>query len=358
MTKIVGIQFNNSGRVYYFAPGEFDFKVGDTAIVETVRGLELGNVAIATRTVEDSEVEYELKPVVRKGTEEDEEQYKVNIELAKEAFEIFKKYVKKLGLPMKPLYSEYTIDQSKVLFYYESEERVDFRELLKYLTPQFHIRVELRQIGSREAARILGGIGNCGRELCCKTCLRDFDFVTMKMAKDQSMSLNSSKISGLCGKLMCCIAYENEMYQQLKKELPSVGNYVKTPSCDCCKIISVDYMKKTVRTQENPTGAPTTHPASDVQVVPSPQPHVEGTHKQSGDTPRQDFRRPQGTRPQVDKQHVDKQPVDKQPVDKQPVDKQPVDKQPGDKQPVEKPQSVKPQDGLHKEQSETSNNGK
>lgn len=267
MKTIVGIQFKGGGRVYYFDPLDFEFKRGDYAIVETVRGLELGYVSIGNREVEDDHLEHELKPVIRRATEKDLKQEEKNNELAKRSFEIFKKHVKEFNLDMKPLYCEYTIDSSKILFYYSAEDRIDFRELLKVLAPEFKIRVELRQIGTREAARVIGGIGSCGRELCCKTHLANFDFVTMKMAKDQGMALNTNKISGICDKLMCCIGYEHELYQELKKELPSVGQMVKTPSCDCCKVVSVDYIKKTVRTNENPNGAPTAHKAEDVEVL-------------------------------------------------------------------------------------------
>lgn len=267
MKTIVGIQFKGGGRVYYFDPKDINFLRGEYAIVETIRGLELGLVSIGNREVEDDQIEHELKPVIRKADEKDLQQEKKNIELAKTSFEIFKGYVKEFNLAMKPLYCEYTIDSSKIIFYYSAEERIDFRELLKVLAPEFRIRVELRQIGTREAARILGGIGSCGRELCCKTHLTNFDFVTMKMAKEQGMALNTNKISGICDKLMCCIAYEHELYQALKKELPNVGQMVKTPTCDCCKIMSVDYIKKLVRTNENPNGALTTHLASDVEII-------------------------------------------------------------------------------------------
>ena len=267
MKTIVGIQFKGGGRVYYFDPLGFKFNRGDYAIVETVRGLELGFVSIGNREVEDDYIEHELKPVIRPATSKDLEQEEKNNILAKKNFEVFKRYVKEFDLDMKPLYCEYTIDSSKVIFYYSAEDRVDFRELLKVLAPEFKIRVELRQIGTREAARVIGGIGTCGRELCCKTHLANFDFVTMKMAKEQGMSLNTNKISGICDKLMCCIAFEHELYQELKKELPSVGQMVKTPSCDCCKVVSVDYIKKLVRTNENPNGAPSTHEAKDVEVI-------------------------------------------------------------------------------------------
>lgn len=267
MKTVVGIQFKGGGRVYYFDPLDNPFARGDYAIVETVRGLELGFVSIGNREIEDDQLEHELKPVIRRATEEDIRQEEKNNELAKKSFETFKQLVKEFDLDMKPLYCEYTIDSSKVIFYYSAEDRVDFRELLKVLAPKFRIRVELRQIGTREAARVIGGVGSCGRELCCKTHLSNFDFVTMKMAKEQGMALNTNKISGICDKLMCCIAYEHELYQELKKELPNVGQMVKTPTCNCCKVVSVDYMKKIVRTNENPNGTPTVHAASEVEVI-------------------------------------------------------------------------------------------
>ena len=267
MITIVGIQFKGMGRIYYFDPLHFTFQKDDYVVVETVRGLELGLVIIPNREVEDSQIEYELKPIIRKATKKDIEDEKRNNEQASKNFIIFKKLVNECNLEMKPLYCEYTLDHSKLIFYYCAEDRVDFRELLKLLAAEFKTRIELRQIGPREAARIIGGIGTCGQVLCCQRYLREFDFVTMKMAKEQSMSLNNTKISGSCGKLMCCIAYESELYKELRKEIPGVGTYVKTPTCDCCKIVSVDYIKKIVRTQENLNGMPVAHEASKVEVV-------------------------------------------------------------------------------------------
>ena len=267
MKEIVGIQFKNASRVYYFSPLEYKFNVGEYAIVETVRGLELGKVIIANRVVEDEELSHELKPVVRKANQHDLLLEKKHEEMAPESFSFFKKYVSELNLPMKPLYCEYTIDSSKIIFYYSAEDRVDFRELLKLLTPHFKTRVELRQIGPREAARVVGGLGSCGRVICCKTCLNNFDFVTMKMAKEQGMSLNTNKISGVCGKLMCCIGYEHELYLELKKEVPNVGQLVKTPNCACCKVVNVDYIKKIVSVQENPDGAPVRYESKQVSLV-------------------------------------------------------------------------------------------
>lgn len=267
MQTIVGIQFKGGGRMYYFDPLDYQFKRGDYAVVETVRGLELGQVIVGNRTVEDDEIEHELKPVIRMATEQDLIQDEKNQKQAKISFEIFKDYVKDFHLDMKPLYCEYTIDASKIIFYYSAEGRVDFRELLKVLAPEFRIRVELRQIGTREAARIIGGIGPCGREVCCKKHLVNFDFVTMKMAKEQGMALNTNKISGICDKLMCCIAYEHELYKELKATLPAVGQLVKTPNCDCCKVTNVDYLKREIKTDENPNGTPKTYLADEVEII-------------------------------------------------------------------------------------------
>lgn len=267
MVKIVGIQFKETKRVYYFNSLHYNFKVGDKVIVDTVRGLEIGTVLIPTTLKKKEDIEFELKDVVRKATDKDLANEIENIEKAKVAFEFFKEKAIEFNLDMKPLYAEYTIDKSKVIFYYVAEDRVDFRDLLKVLAPEFKTRVELRQIGSREAARIIGGLGTCGRELCCKTHLTNFNFVTMKMAKEQGMSLNTAKISGCCGKLMCCIAYENEMYKELKKELPGVGTFVETPTCPRCKIVSVDYIKKLFKTQEGVDTMPIVHTLDEIKVL-------------------------------------------------------------------------------------------
>ena len=266
--EVIGIQFKGMGRIYYFKPMNIQFNSGDYVIVETVRGVELGKVILANHDVSDDSFDVEVKEVLRKADQADVEANEKNQEEAKEAFEIFKDEVRKLDLEMKPLEAEYTFDRSKVILYYTADDRVDFRDLLKQLTPKMKTRVELRQIGSREGARLMGGLGNCGREICCRSFLHDFDVVTMKMAKDQSMSLNTNKISGACGKLMCCIAYEQGLYQELKEIVPSVGQYVKTPTCEYCKIVAVDYIKQIVRTQESPDSLPVAHYAEEVEVVP------------------------------------------------------------------------------------------
>ena len=267
MPKVVGIQFKGVGRIYYFDPLNFEFEQGEYAIVETVRGLEIGKVMLGNHEISKDKLEAELKPVIRKATKEDVENDAYNEELAKNAIKVFKKCVSKCELEMKPLYAEYTIDRSKVIFYYTADDRVDFRNLLKLLTPEFKMRVELRQIGPREAARALGGIGTCGRELCCKSHLRNFDFVTMKMAKDQNLSLNTSKISGACGKLMCCIAYEDELYKEFKKEFPTLNSIVRLKNGTSGKIISIDYIKRVLRIQENTDSLPVSCTLEDIEEI-------------------------------------------------------------------------------------------
>jgi cell fate regulator YaaT (PSP1 superfamily) len=267
------------GQLYLIDPGVFveeidawcfdpSRKPGDYAIVETVRGVELGKVIVGNKEIDEKQFETELKDVLRKANQEDLIIEEKNNKEAEAAFKIFKHEVVKLDLDMKPLQAEYTFDRTKIIFYYTADDRVDFRDLLKHLTPQFKLRVELRQIGTREGARLIGGLGGCGREICCRSFLKNFDVVTMKMAKDQSMSLNNNKISGICGKLMCCIAYESGLYQELREIVPAVGTYVKTPNCDYCKVVGVDYVKQIIRAQESPDGMPVAYYAEQVQVVP------------------------------------------------------------------------------------------
>jgi len=275
MIEICGIQFKNGSRLYYFSPNGYTLKVGDYAIVETVRGVELGKVTIGNRLVEDDEIDYELKPIIHPATKDEIEKAKQYEKQAPHSFKLFKECVNELELPMKPLYAEYTLDGSKVVFYYTADDRVDFRELLKLLTPKFKCRVELRQIGSREAARYIGGIGNCGRVICCKSCLNSSDFVTMKMAKDQNMSLNKDKINGLCEKLLCCIAYEHEIYMALKKELPEIGEIVRTPNSDYAKVISVDYMKKLITVKEEGLETNSIYPVNELKDYKVSNPHIE-----------------------------------------------------------------------------------
>ncbi len=226
--EIVGIRFKPVGKIYYFSPKGLKFEQGDNVIVETIRGIEFGEVMLANRFIDKSEIPGEIKPVIRKATEEDVVQHQKNKVDIADAIKRCEASIALHNLDMKIIEAEYTFDRTKVLFYFISENRVDFRELVKDLASIFRMRIELRQIGVRDEAKVLNGIGICGRSLCCATFLGSFQPVTIKMAKDQSLSLNPTKISGVCGRLMCCLKYEEETYKELEKENPNVGDIVKT----------------------------------------------------------------------------------------------------------------------------------
>ncbi|MBA7642508.1 hypothetical protein ES703_50203 [subsurface metagenome] len=228
MADIVGIRFKKAGRVYYFNPAGIDLEVNDYVVVKTSRGLEMGQVIIAPEQVLDSEVSEPLKPVVRKAEPED---IKRNQELAKKNIEALaecNKLISKLHLPMKLLSAEYNLSGSRLTFFFSAAERVDFRELVRELTNRFRVRVELRQVGPRDEAKLVGGFGRCGRQLCCTSFLGGFAPVSIRMAKEQDLPLNPLKISGVCGRLMCCLSYENELYHSLREKLPRKGQEVST----------------------------------------------------------------------------------------------------------------------------------
>lgn len=248
MKKIVGVGFKEVGKIYWFNPGPLTIQEGTKVVVETVRGLELGHIVSEVKEVEDNELEYELKDVIRIASPKDIKKYEENEAKAAKALVRVKKIINDYKLEMKTLGCEYTLDGTKLLIYYNAEGRVDFRELVKALASDFKVRIELRQIGQREGVKFLGAMGSCGMEVCCKRHLREFDLVTMKMAKDQGMTLSSNKIAGVCGKLMCCIGYESKAYEELHKIVPGVGEQVKTPTCECCKVISADYLRQMIRT--------------------------------------------------------------------------------------------------------------
>lgn len=229
MAKIVGVRFKERGKIYYFDPGDLDIKAGCNVIVETARGIEFGEVIIPVSEVEQSEIVSPLKKVIRIATAQDKKQAEENIKKEKEAFDICCQKIIKHGLDMKLINVEYTFDANKILFYFTSGGRVDFRELVKDLASVFRTRIELRQIGVRDEAKMIGGLGVCGRGLCCSSFLSEFQPVSIKMAKEQSLSLNPSKISGTCGRLMCCLKYEQDCYEELIKITPRVGAIVKTP---------------------------------------------------------------------------------------------------------------------------------
>ena len=229
MTEIIGVRFKSAGKVYYFSPGEIKAENGDMVIVETARGVECGEVVMANRQVEDNEITVPLKSIIRVATPQDLKIIEQNKAKEENAFKICQEKILAHKLDMKLVDVECTFDNNKLLFYFTAETRVDFRELVKDLAAVFRTRIELRQIGVRDEAKILGGLGICGREFCCKGFLGEFQPVSIKMAKEQGLSLNPTKISGTCGRLMCCLKYEQDAYEYLLKNTPKVGAYVKTP---------------------------------------------------------------------------------------------------------------------------------
>ncbi|MCR5831338.1 MAG: stage 0 sporulation family protein [Lachnospiraceae bacterium] len=229
MTKVIGVRFRTAGKIYYFGPKDIEFKRSDHVIVETARGVEYGTVVLPNMEVEDNKITQPLKNVIRKATQDDDEREKRNREKEKDAYKVCQEKILKHGLEMKLINAEYTFDNNKVLFYFTADGRVDFRELVKDLAGVFRTRIELRQVGVRDETKILGGMGICGRPLCCHTYLADFAPVSIKMAKEQSLSLNPTKISGICGRLMCCLQNEAEVYEELNRKLPRVGDSVTTP---------------------------------------------------------------------------------------------------------------------------------
>jgi len=247
MTKVIGVRFRNAGKVYYFAPGKLKIYQGEHVIVETARGVEYGYVVLGVKEVEDDKIIQPLKPVMRVATPEDDEKAIKNREKEKEAFKICQEKIRKHELEMKLIDAEYTFDNNKVLFYFTADGRIDFRELVKDLAAVFKTRIELRQIGVRDETKILGGIGICGRPLCCHSYLADFAPVSIKMAKEQNLSLNPTKISGVCGRLMCCLKNEQETYEELNSHLPNVGDYVTTPDGLKGEVHSLSVLRQLVK---------------------------------------------------------------------------------------------------------------
>ena len=247
MTKVVGIRFKKAGKIYHFSPGSLELKAGDHVIVETSRGIEYGKIATAPYDEEDTKVTQPLKEVLRAATREDTEHEAENKKKEMEAFAVCFDMIKKHELNMKLIDCELTFDNSKLLFYFTAEGRIDFRELVKDLASVFHTRIELRQEGVRDETKTLGGLGCCGRELCCHSYLSDFVPVSIKMAKTQNLSLNTSKISGVCGRLMCCLKYEENVYEELNKKLPSPGDFAVTPDGLRGSVSSVNILKQRVK---------------------------------------------------------------------------------------------------------------
>ena len=247
MTKVIGVRFRTAGKIYFFDPVNFEIQRGDHVIVETARGIEFGTVMAGIREVEDDKVVQPLKPVLRIANERDIEKEANNKIKEKEAFRICLEKIRKHELEMKLIDAEYTFDNNKVLFYFTADGRIDFRELVKDLASVFKTRIELRQIGVRDETKIVGGIGICGRPLCCHSYLSDFIPVSIKMAKEQNLSLNPTKISGVCGRLMCCLKNEEETYVELNRKLPGVGDYVTTADGLKGEVQSVNVLRQLVK---------------------------------------------------------------------------------------------------------------
>lgn len=247
MTRVIGVRFRQAGKIYFFAPGKLHINQGDKVIVETARGVEFGSVVTGPKEVPDQDIMQPLKSVIRVATEEDKRMEERNREKEKEAFNICLEKIRKHNLEMKLINAEYTFDNNKVLFYFTADGRIDFRELVKDLAAVFRTRIELRQIGVRDETKIRGGIGICGRPLCCNTYLSEFAPVSIKMAKEQNLSLNPTKISGVCGRLMCCLTNEEETYEELNSRLPGIGDYVTTSDGLKGEVQSVSVLRQLVK---------------------------------------------------------------------------------------------------------------
>ena len=247
MIRVIGVRFRNVGKIYYFSPKNLEIKAGDHVIVETARGVEYGNVVLAPRDIKEEKVVQPLKDVIRIANAQDDKKEENNRKKEKEAYKICQKKIREHGLEMKLIDVEYTFDNNKILFYFTADGRIDFRELVKDLAAVFKTRIELRQIGVRDETKILGGIGICGRCLCCHTYLTEFAPVSIKMAKEQNLSLNQTKISGVCGRLMCCLKNEQETYEELNKKLPGTGDTVTLPDGMQGTVQSVNVLRQLVK---------------------------------------------------------------------------------------------------------------
>ncbi|MEE8419501.1 MAG: stage 0 sporulation family protein [Dehalococcoidales bacterium] len=266
MADIVGVRFKTTGKIYYFEPGDIELKVNDQVVVETARGQELGQVAIAPKQVPAEELDKPLKPVIRKAEERDIERAQESEIREEEALAECSQLISKLNLPMKLLSAEFNLDGSRLTIYFSATERVDFRELVREMARRLKVRVEMRQTGPRDEARIVGGCGRCGRQLCCASFLSEFAPVAMRMAKDQGLPLNPMKISGCCGRLMCCLVYENEQYREMKRLMPKNGQMVSTATGEA-RVLSNNPLKETVLVElEDQTTAEL--PLSEINVEP------------------------------------------------------------------------------------------
>jgi cell fate regulator YaaT (PSP1 superfamily) len=248
MSKVVGVRFKRAGLIYYFAPSDIELTIGDDVVVDTARGLALGKVVLAPKEVTSMELSEPLKPVLRKAQPDDLEQMKKMKEKENEALARCEELVERFHLPMKLLSAEYNIDGSYLTIYFKSEKRVDFRAMLRELSNTLKTRVELRQVGTRDAAKLVGGVGRCGRPLCCSSHLCKFETISMRMAREQNLPLNPANISGVCGRLLCCLSYENEQYRVMKQKLPNVGETIRT-RLGAAKVIGGNPLKQTVTVQ-------------------------------------------------------------------------------------------------------------
>ena len=246
MVRVTGVRFKTAGKVYYFDPDNFELKIGDNVIVETTRGMEFGTFTMETSEVSEKEIVSPLKKIVSIANDDDYKRHLENVKMKEQALKLCQEKVDKHGLVMKLIDVEYTFDNSKIIFYFTADGRVDFRELVKDLAAVFKMRIELRQIGVRDEAKMMGGIGSCGRALCCHSWLSDFEPVSIKMAKVQNLSLNPAKISGICGRLMCCLKYENDIYMELRRGMPDTGEKIKTPD-GMARVVDTNILENKVR---------------------------------------------------------------------------------------------------------------
>ena len=281
---IIGVRFREAGKIYYFDPVGVECAVGDNVIVKTARGSEIGRVVIPNKLVKTETIVLPLRTLERKATKNDIERHEQNIELEKEAFKICQKKIREHGLDMKLIDARYTFDNSKLLFNFTAEKRVDFRELVKDLAFVFRTRIELRQIGIRDEAKLMGGLGVCGRPFCCATFLSDFAQVSIKMAKEQNLSLNSSKISGTCGRLMCCLRFENDVYEEELRLMPPVDSKVKTSEGigTVCEVSPLTHLVKVRFSDKNENVTVKAFDASDVKVLERREP--KGAKKEEEET--------------------------------------------------------------------------
>ena len=316
MAKVVGVRFRNVGKIYYFDPKEYEIRLYDHVIVETARGMEYGKVVMPPKEVPDEEVVHPLKEVLRMATKEDDKREKANRQREREAYKVCQQKIREHNLDMKLIDAEYTFDNNKVLFYFTADGRIDFRQLVKDLAAIFKTRIELRQIGVRDETKILGGIGICGRCLCCHTYLSEFAPVSIKMAKEQSLSLNQTKISGVCGRLMCCLKNEQDTYEELNKRLPGIGDSVTTPDGMTGTVHSVNVLRQTVRV-----------------VI------EENDEKEIQDFSVEDLKFRSRRKKGKNQDPEGKEPAEKKPEEPKKADKKPEDKKPSDKKSEEKKQS-------------------